>query len=747
MNAVKHQRSFWTIAAVCAVCLTYANSFHNGFHFDDYHTIVDNPSIRSLRNVPRFFTDAATFSVLPANRTYRPMVSTTLAFDYWLGHGLNPLYFHLGTFLFFLLQIVAMQALFRGILDRVAPGEPNGVIAGLAALWYGLHPAMAETVNYVIQRGDIYSTLGVVAALALYVRAPRLRRTGLYLVPFVLAMLSKPPAIVFPVLLFAWVAMFEAGDGARLRTAAVRAMPAALVGVGLMVFEAAMTPKTFVASTLPKSDYLLTQPFVLLREFGTFFLPVHLNADTDLQAFHSLNAEALWGFLFVAALIALTAFLARRSVTRPIAFGLLWFLVASLPTSLYPLAEVENDHRMFMPFVGLALAVVWAGTLLLEQVAAPENRALRRSAVAGFLVLLGAYAWGAHVRNRVWRTEESLWLDDVQKCPHNGRGLMQYGLTQMNLGRYQVAREYFLRALRYTPNYPTLEINLGVVNHVLGNAAEAQAHFLRAIQLAPSDDEPHFYYGRALLDDGDLDEAVQQLRLAWRLNPARPATRNLLLRADALHGDTAAAQALARQTLALDPGDPQASAFLRDPNAGAESYWINASLKRYQQQDYPGCLRFAQRALALDGRSALAWNNIGAAEAAMGDLPAAIEAERHALQWQPGLAIARNNLADYEQRQAHPAASGATPEDLLNLSLRLNQAGQYAASIAAARQALRLRPGYAEAWNNVAAGYAAMKEWDAAIAAARQAIRLKPDFQLAKNNLAWAEAQKQLGVH
>jgi hypothetical protein len=73
--------------AVLAIYLAYSNSFQNGFHFDDFHTVVDNPGIRSLHDVPRFFTGATTFSVLPANRTYRQIVSASLAFDYALGRA------------------------------------------------------------------------------------------------------------------------------------------------------------------------------------------------------------------------------------------------------------------------------------------------------------------------------------------------------------------------------------------------------------------------------------------------------------------------------------------------------------------------------------------------------------------------------------------------------------------------------------------------------------------------------------
>jgi hypothetical protein len=43
----------------------------------------------------------------------------------------------------------------------------------------------------------------------------------------------------------------------------------------------------------------------------------------------------------------------------------------------------------------------------------------------------------------------------------------------------------------------------------------------------------------------------------------------------------------------------------------------------------------------------------------------------------------------------------------------------------------------------VAACHNALAQWDAGIAAAEAAIRLKPDFALARNNLAYAMQQKQ----
>jgi uncharacterized protein (TIGR02996 family) len=676
------------------------------------------------------------------------------------------------------LQVALLSALYRLLLNKVQPSRANNWIALLAAAWYGLHPAMAETVNYVIQRGDLYCTLGCAAALLLYARYPRLRRAGIYLVPLVFAMLSKPPAAVFPVLLFLYVFFFEAATerlrndpaqrlrndpaqrlrndpAKRLRESLVAAVPALVVTGLLLWLQSAMTPKTFVPSILSPWNYRLTQPFVWLRYAGEMFLPLHLNVDTDLVPFTGFSLRAVAGLLFLASLAVAIWMAARRRALYPIAFGLLWFVVTQLPTSLYPLSEVENDHRMFFSFAGLMLAAVWAGWLLLLRMTTAETRLRLRPLLlgAGFLLLSG-YAYGVHVRNAVWHDEESLWRDDVAKSPQNGRGLMIYGLTQMNKGEYPVALDYFQRAQAYTPNYATLEVNLGVVNGVMADqardhsgamlSAEAEGHFQRAIALAPQDDTPHTYYARWLEEHARFGEAIAQLQTAIALDPQRVLQRDLLIEAYQRTGDISAAQRASREALAIAPDDGPARQAILHPPVEDAAFWINLSLAQYNQAMYEQSIASARRALQLKPDSAEAYTNIGAGYGAMGQWNEAIRNEREALRLQPGLQIARNNLNWYLQQNAAQAKAG-TAAGFVDASLRLNQAGQYAESIAAARQALRLDPGSAEAWNNIAAGSEALHRWDEAIAAAQKAIALKPGFQLAKNNLAWAESQKAAG--
>ena len=479
-------------------------------------------------------------------------------------------------------------------------------------------------------------------------------------------MLAKAPALVFPLLLLAYVLLFEERLEARGWWAAARkSAPAIALGLLLAWLSSAMTPKSFVASLQPAYGHRITQPYVVLRYFRSFFLPTHLSADTDLEAFSSvLRLEALAGFLFLAALLWAIWATAKRSHTRPISFGLVWFVVTLAPTSLYPLGEVENDHRMFFPFVGLMLAVTWAGSLMLLR--HPPRGKLRWATAAGLASLLLLCALGTRRRNEVWHTTESLWQDTIAKSPRNGRALMYCGIAMLDKGDPAAALPYFERAAAVAPEYSTLEINLGVANGSLNRDAEAERHFRRAIQLDPRHAEQYIFYGRWLNSRARSDEAVGVLSIALSLSPALMETRYLLLQIYSEHGLWGPLKSLAEESLKLAPDDS-------------------------------GVLSYVRMEKQIAGQVA------------------------------------------YAEAQAR---SRPSPENYLELSSLYHQVGRYQDCIAAAKEALHLRPEFAEAYNNMAAAYASLGQWDETIRAASEALRIQPDFQFARNNLEFARSQK-----
>ncbi len=124
----------------------------------------------------------------------------------------------------------------------------------------------------------------------------------------------------------------------------------------------------------------------------------------------------------------------------------------------------------------------------------------------------------------------------------------------------------------------------------------------------------------------------------------------------------------------------------------------------------------------------------------------AIPLVKHALNLSPAHVEAKELLAAIESRgSATPgprtAATPGTPEQWLELSLAQYRAARYQDCIDSSRQALKLRPDYAEAYNNICAASNAMGQYQAAAEACERALAIKPDYQLARNNLSLAKAK------
>ena len=527
-------------SAFFLLLLAYSNHFLNAFHFDDSHTIVNNDFIRDIKNIPLYFTDARTHSSLPANQTYRPLTSATFAIDYWLGNGLKTtLYFHLSTFIWYVAQCTLLYFLYYKIISTTGNHRWNRFIALFGASWYALHTANAETVNYICQRADALSALMVVAGFILYAYLPEWRRWCIYLIPVAIGMFFKEPTAMFAPLVFFYIMLFEKNqsmsEGFKPRNLSKilkASAPAMLICMILGIFVIKKMSAMWTPGGTSRYAYFITQPFVLLHYFTTFFLPVDLSADSDWKVINSiLDIRAAAGFLFVFILLYIAYIASKKPDSRPISFGILWFFIALAPTSsVIPLAEVMNDHRMFFPFIGLMLAVCWAlGLCIIKNEGVLfQTPVFRTTLIILASAILAGNAFGTYQRNKVWRTEESLWHDVTLKSPDNGRGLMNYGLTQMEKGDFENALGYFEKALVLAPAYAYLHVNIGILKAAMNQPEEAARYFKNALLLDPNNPECFYYYARWLSSRKREHEAIALLEKAIRISPGNGSAKSLL---------------------------------------------------------------------------------------------------------------------------------------------------------------------------------------------------------------------------
>jgi tetratricopeptide (TPR) repeat protein len=269
-------------------------------------------------------------------------------------------------------------------------------------------------------------------------------------------------------------------------------------------------------------------------------------------------------------------------------------------------------------------------------------------------------AYGVSQRNKVWKTEESLWLDVTHKSPLNGRGLMNYGLTQMAKGNYTIADSCFEKALTTLPYYSTLYINLGVLKGAMNKPQDAENNFNKAITYSPNTFEPYIYYARYLTGNNQFTRAQPLAEKALEINPYSTMVLNILMNIYNGLGMWDRLQQTADKALNILPDDavakryaaaaknhtPLATTMVAIPakkDRTANNY-INQSVLDYNRGDYAKCIEDCRRALILKPDNADAYSNMGAAYNKLQQWDKGIAACTKALQINPYHKLAAGNL-------------------------------------------------------------------------------------------------------
>ena len=619
----------------------YSNHFHNPFFFDDSHTIVNNSAITSLENWTDFFSNPETFSSLPANRAYRPMVTFLNAVDYYLSGELNSTTFHIHIFfwyavtvLLFLILMVHLSKKANLLLDF-----KGKVFILLTSLFFATHTINAETINYICARSDSFSTLFVIVSLLLFINQ-KTRKYYLYLPSFLIGIWTKQTAVMFIPILFFYIILFESNTHYKLVKSSISRWIASVIKImwvptifGAAIFlvnQLYLTPSSTVSSnfTVTKFEYISTQLYVILHYLGNFILPTSLSADPDIEIITPwYDKRILMGLLLILTLIYTAFKCAKNEKTSPISFGIAWFFVALLPTSIVPLFQIANDHRMFFPFMGMFIAVGFAGFYYYNLI---QKHIYKMSFVIIVLLLISSYSFGTYERNKVWSSTELLWYDVTIKSPNNGRGLMNYGLSLMAKGDYDNAEDYFIQAHEKSPYWYTVKINLAILYGAKGNKKEAENYFNQAINLNSSAPDPEYYYARYLFKNNQYQKALSLVNKALSKSPNHLSSISLKeLIVPYTQSENEQVEGLITQLL----NDPQ-----------NENLILNLTEKLYLLQRYDEAISYCENAIDKNTKSKFIYNNLCACYNQKGEWLKAKSACEKALILDPDFQLAKNNL-------------------------------------------------------------------------------------------------------
>lgn len=227
---------------------------------------------------------------------------------------------------------------------------------------------------------------------------------------------------------------------------------------------------------------------------------------------------------------------------------------------------------------------------------------------------------------------ERLIREAVKAHPDHPHAQSSLGRLLFQKGDHAGAEKALLEALRLAPSVAGNHIALGdLYMNGFRDASRAVKAYQDAVDKDPRHGGAHYALGVALAEQGHSLPARAALSEAHRLEPGMPLPLIALARLLGAEGDHAAALQEADRALALAP---------QFPPALMERGKQLASLQRWDEaaQTFRACL-------TLDAKNADAAFLLGATLQSKGDLNGARQAYLQAIQHNPRLALAYNNLA------------------------------------------------------------------------------------------------------
>jgi tetratricopeptide (TPR) repeat protein len=632
---------------VAAGLLVYLPALGCGFVWND-PDYVTAPALRPLHGLWLIWFK------LGATQQYYPLLHSA----FWVEHRLwgdSPLGYHLVN----VLLHAGSGTLLWLILRRLAiPG------AWLAALLFIVHPVCVESVAWVSEAKNTFSTFLYLAAALAYLRFDERRRPADYLPAlaiFVMALLCKTVAATLPGALLV-VSWWRRGRLDWRRDVAPM-LPWFAVGAASGLFSA-WIERTYIGAngndfSLSGMARVLVAGRAVWFYLGKLLWPAGINFIYPRWHVNPADA-AQYAYPAAAALFTLGLWLARRRTRAPLAAWL--FFVGSLfPTLGFLdvfafLFSYVADHWQYLASIGIFTFTAAALAVALPRAPAAARPVLQALVVA-VLGLLAGMSW--------------------REC-----------------GTFRDLKTFYGAILERNPDAFMAHNNLGIELKLEGRLDEAIAHYREAVRIRPDYAEGHSNLGLALFAKGKDEEGISHYRVALKSEPGNAVVHNNLGVALAHIGRTPEAIEQYRIAARLDPG------YL-DPA-------LNLGFACLRLGRFPEAIASYERAILLLPDNANAENGLGLALAGAGRPAEAVEHYQKALRTNPAYAEAHCNLGaalgalgryDLAEKEFEAAlkADDRLPDAHYNLGLIMEAGRRFPEAVAQFEATLRLRPGFADA--------------------------------------------------
>jgi tetratricopeptide (TPR) repeat protein len=618
-------------------------------------------------------------------------------------------------------------------------------IAAAVGLLFGLHPLTVEPIPWVGERKTLLAAFFSLWSLVLYVRFAHKGSWKAYLgcvVMYLLALMSKPTSTPLPVMML--LMDFWPLKRLKLRTI-LEKLPLFVIGE----VSAVMTyvSQTGTASVVTPAKYgLMRIPLVICHNIIFYFYkmiwPANLSshyAFPDPLGFST--PMVMVGVIGTCILIPLLIFSLRW--TRAALTGFFVFFVAVLPTMqmLQFSNVIASDKFVYLPSIGILIILAaflgWiCGTDGFRRLTAKDI-----TVAIIILMLAGAESFATRRYLICWKDTVSLFTQMVKVTPNAISPYYNLGMALAERGDIKEAMKCFERVLKIMPNDIDAHLALASALADQGRYDEAMLHYNRVLHLRPDDAVAYQQMAVILVDQERFDEAIAILRKG--LEHYTPQHTGLLR--------------LGLGTIYMQQGNiDEAIHELRIAARlqPASITYNNLGVALFSKERFDEAMKCHKKAIQLDPKNAEAYYNLGNILLSQNNFEQAIGEYENAVRLNPqytkahinlGMALMEKNRFDEAIGHLQTAVS-VEPNNAMvhyNLAAVLVEKGRLEDAAGEYRQALKLQPQNADA--HCALGYVLvqLKRLEEAAAEYQEAIKINPQHSQAQEGLKNIQLKQQ----
>ena len=499
------KRFFIPLALLTIITLTtiiYSNSLNSPFQFDDVRRIVDIKVIQSLGLAELFQWSKSRF-----------LTYLTFALNYYFGkynvfgyHALNTAIHIINSLLIFFLCLLIFKS---PKLNKSEFKKYSHLLSFFVSLIFAAHPLQTESVTYIWQRAE--SIVGVFYFLSLILYA-KFRLNQIYkpdkkgnlflyiasLISIIFCSFVKPTSVTLGIAIFIYEACLASRSIKEFKASLKYLIPVLaciLLPILLAKYDILESKNVSIGLNNHYLPYYYTKLRVLAHSLGILIAPVNQRLEYDF--IWSISLIKPISTLFSLVLLLSLAIVALSSFRRHplITFVISWFFLTLSITTILVLDDIFFEHYLYLPLFGYALILP---VLSLDFV----NRAKidKKWWVLAFIILIAIYSAAAYNRNKIWRSEISLWEDAVKKSPYKARAHYTLGVYYFRVNRFKEAFNEYELSLRYKPQYPEAYYRLGEYYFKLGDIEKSILNYRIAIELNPEFFEAYLNLGSVYLN-------------------------------------------------------------------------------------------------------------------------------------------------------------------------------------------------------------------------------------------------------